>query len=150
MPMRSPPLLQDTNLRCTMSPVKAVEGFTYLGVLLAIALLSLSLAMVGEIWSKTAERQKMAQLDWVMEQYVKGIESYYYANTGSVRYYPPELQALLQDERHLGVVRHIRKLYDNPFGSSVTAIPSAKGGIAGIEMATPGGSKKRVFIPNPP
>src|SRR5690606_31521823 len=88
-------------IRLTARPAYS-RGFTYLGSLLAVAMIGLTLASVSEIWVKVAERQKRAQLEWVMDQYVLAIERYYYANTGSAHYYPKNVEDLLADPRHLG------------------------------------------------
>ena len=125
------------------------RGFTYLGVLIAVALMGIGLAVVSEVWTKVAERQKIAQLEWVMDQYAKAIESYYYANTGSVNFYPEKVEDLLEDKRHLGVVRHLRRLYVNPMSGEMdwkwVAGPSK--GIAGVETSVEGRVFKRLFSP---
>lgn len=111
------------------------SGFTYIGVLIAVALMGIGLLAISEVWTTTARRQKMAQLDWIGEQYVQAIESYYYANTGSVHFYPDKLDDLVEDKRYLSIKRHIRTLYANPFTNTADwkIIPSAQGGIQGIE-----------------
>lgn len=136
---------------CALTSGRRSGGFTYLGLLIAIALIGIGLAVVSEVWVKVAERQKLAQLEWIGQQYVQAIGSYYYANTGSVHYYPQTLEDLLEDKRHLGIIRHIREIYANPFTGKVdfklSVAPS--GGVQGIEAATtPDGiSKTYVFVP---
>lgn len=116
------------------------SGFTYVGVLLAISILSIGLTLVAEIWVKTVERQKRAELIWVGNQYIQAIESYYQSKTGSIHYYPPNLQSLILDERYLGIKRHIRTLYPNPFtGRADWMIISAnEGGVAGVQLSANG------------
>ena len=131
---------------------KRQSGYTYLGVLLAVALLGIALAGVSEIWVKTRQRQKMVQMQWVMEQYRKAIESYYYSNTGSVHFYPRSIKNLLEDERHLTVKRHLRKSYENPFTQSADwiFITMHDGGITGIQTREPLAdheTHKVLFIP---
>jgi type II secretory pathway pseudopilin PulG len=121
------------------------QGFTYLGVLIAVALTGVALSVGSEVWVKVTERQKLAQLDWVGEQYVQAIGSYYYANTGSVHYYPKDLDDLLEDKRHLDMVRHLRKIYPNPLTNQVDwmLIPAPTGGITGVEVKTSTGDLRR-------
>jgi type II secretory pathway pseudopilin PulG len=109
-------------------------GFTYLGVLIAIALLGIGLSVVSEVWTKTVEHQKRMQLEWVGQQYVQAIQSYYYANTGTVHFYPPTLEDLLEDKRYLSVKRHIRTLYPDPFSGKVQwkLISAPAGGVQGV------------------
>ncbi|WP_230181215.1 type II secretion system protein [Aquabacterium sp. CECT 9606] len=129
------------------------NGFTYIGVLMAIAFMGIGLLAISEVWTTTAERQKMAQLDWVGEQYVQAIQSYYYANTGSLHIYPSKLEDLLEDKRHLSIKRHIRTLYANPFtnGDSWQTLPAPGGGIQGIEYQRRDSdypvTKQFVFVP---
>jgi type II secretory pathway pseudopilin PulG len=117
---------------------KHQRGFTYLGVLIAVALLGVGLSIVSEIWTKTAEHQKIVQLEWIGNQYVQGIESYYYANTGSVHFYPEDLDDLLVDKRYLYIRRHIRTLYPDPFTGKLQwkLIPAPTGGFKGVEFSS--------------
>lgn len=118
----------------------AQDGFTYLGVLLAIALLGIGLSVVSEVWTKTVERQKRIQLDWVGRQYVQAIQSYYYANTDPVHSYPKALEDLLEDKRYPAIKRHIRALYPDPFSGTVKwkLIGAPTGGFQGVELDDPG------------
>jgi len=133
--------------------VNAQYGFTYLGVLIAIALLGIGLSVVSEVWTKTAEHQKRVQLEWVGQQYVQAIQSYYYANTGTVHFYPPTLDDLLEDKRYLSVKRHMRTLYPDPFSGRVQwiLISAPGGGIQGVafesqKLDSPS-TKRFVFSP---
>jgi type II secretory pathway pseudopilin PulG len=94
--------------------VKGERGFTYLGVLLGVALIGVGLSVTATVWSKEADRQREAQADWVLAQYERALRSYYNAAPGSVRVLPADLSELLLDQRHLGTVRHLRKTYLMP------------------------------------
>jgi len=91
--------------------VKGERGFTYLGVLLGVALIGVSLSVTATVWSKEAERQRKAEAEWVLAQYERALRSYYNAAPGSVKVLPANLSELLLDQRHLGTVRHLRKTY---------------------------------------
>jgi type II secretory pathway pseudopilin PulG len=67
------------------------SGFTRLGVLLAIALIGIGLTAASEVWSTTAKRQRMEQLEWVGQQYVQAIGSYYEASPRG-KAYPRSLE----------------------------------------------------------
>jgi type II secretory pathway pseudopilin PulG len=114
-----------------------MRGFTYLGVLIAVALMGVALLAVSEVWVTTANRQKMEQLEWAGNQYAQAIGSYYYANVGSVRYYPQTFDDLLRDRRYLGIKRHLRERYVNPFTgqSDWQVIVAPGGGIRGVQVA---------------
>lgn len=137
-----------------MSPPRSHQkGFTYIGVLIAVALLGIGLSVVSEVWTKTAEHQKLVQLDWVGQQYVQAIQSYYYANTGTVHFYPQTLEDLLEDKRYLSIKRHIRKLYPDPFTGKVqwALIAAPEGGIQGVAFKGEGMDtvidRRYVFVP---
>lgn len=116
-------------------PYQRQTGFTYIGVLMAVALMGIGLLAISEVWTTTAKRQQLAQLDWIGDQYVQAIESYYYANTGSVHLYPQALEDLVEDKRYLFVKRHIRVLYNNPITQHQDwiLVPALEGGIRGIK-----------------
>lgn len=61
---------------------KANGGFTYLGVLLLIAVSSVALAATGTIWASAAQRDRERQLLWVGSQYAQALRSYYRASPG--------------------------------------------------------------------
>jgi type II secretory pathway pseudopilin PulG len=130
-------------------------GFTYLGVLLAIALLGIGLAAASEVWSTTARRQRMAQLDWVGQQYVQAIGSYYESTPGRVKAYPRDLKDLVEDRRFAFVRRHLRQVYVNPLSGVADwqLINTADGGIRGVRVAmidagnAASGSREFAYVP---
>ena len=90
------------------------RGFTYLGLLAAVAVLGIGLAAASELWSTTAKRQKLSQLQWTQAQYALAIQSYRESSPGTVKRNPTDLRELLDDRRHLATRRHLRQLYVNP------------------------------------
>lgn len=115
------------------------QGFTYLGVLLAVALLGIGLAAASEVWTVVARRQKLAQLEWVGQQYVQAIGSYYESSPGPVKEYPKSLQDLLEDRRVPVIRRHLRQLYGNPFalGGAWELVVTPRGSICGVQARAP-------------
>lgn len=99
----------------------ALLGFTYVGVLCGVALIGLSLGGAAQLASKQVERQRAAQADWVLLQYKLALLSYYKAAPGAERRMPVALEDLLIDRRYLGVVRHLRRLYEVPCGDGARA-----------------------------
>lgn len=124
-----------------MVSVRRQTGFTYLGVLVALALLGLGLSAASEVWVTTAERQRMEQLEWVGAQYVQAIGSYYEASPGRVKVFPQTLNDLLEDKRFAFTRRHLRQLYVDPFSgrSDWQLVRAPGGGIRGVatQAATP-------------
>ncbi|MEO8154067.1 MAG: type II secretion system protein [Rhizobacter sp.] len=91
------------------------QGFTYLGLLLMIAVIGIGLSAASEVWVTSAHRQKMDELEWVGAQFTQALASYYEASPGSVKVFPAAVGELLEDRRYLTVRRHLRSVYLNPF-----------------------------------
>ena len=85
-------------------------GFTYLGLLFAIAILGITLASVGVIWSTQIRREKEAELLWIGDQYRMAIGQYF-ATGGQ---YPAQLADLLEDNRFPQTRRYLRRLFADP------------------------------------
>lgn len=109
-------------------------GFTYLGLLIAIAVMSVGLLAASAIWVTALRRQQAAELEWVGGQFVQAIGSYYDSSPGSVKVYPTSLAELLEDRRFLTMRRHLRQIYRNPFSGKPDwePITAAEGGVVGI------------------
>lgn len=129
------------------------RGFTYLWVLVAIALLGLGLAAVSEVWATSSRRQKLVELEWIGGQFSRAIGSYYQSTLGAVKSYPASLQELIDDRRYLTTRRHLRTIYANPFTGKQDWEPvvAADGRIRGIRVAAPldegGGAREFVYEP---
>ena len=54
----------------------AQRGFTYVGLLLAVALAGVALAAAGTLWSTVAQRDRELELLFVGDQYRRAIGSY--------------------------------------------------------------------------
>lgn len=109
-------------------------GFTYLGLLLAVALIGLGLATASEVWTTVAHRQKLEQLEFAGQQIAQAIGSYYESTPGMVKQYPRSLEDLLEDRRSPAIKRHLRRVYPNPIethGQWELALAPG-GGIVGV------------------
>jgi type II secretory pathway pseudopilin PulG len=135
--------------------MRSQSGFTYLGVLLAIAILGIGLTAASQVWVTTATRQRIEQLNWVGHQYVQAIGSYYEASPGRVKSYPRRLQDLLEDRRFAFVRRHLRQAYVNPLTGVVDweVIGAGDGGIRGLrarlapDSDAASGGREFVYVP---
>ena len=70
-------------------------GFTYIGLLFAIAIIGITLATVGVVWSTQIRRDKEVELLWIGDQYRTAIGRY----RASGGQYPQALTDLLEDKR---------------------------------------------------
>jgi type II secretory pathway pseudopilin PulG len=89
-------------------------GFTYLAMLLAVAVIGFGLAATGEVWVQSSQREKEKELLFVGNQYRKAITLYYERTPGAVKRYPEKLEDLLLDNRQVSVQRYLRKIYVDP------------------------------------
>ena len=115
------------------------RGFTYLTALFLVAIMSGSLALIGEVWHTSAAREKEAELLFIGNEYRRAIERYYLAGTGA-RQYPKNLADLLKDPRQPGTVRHLRRLYPDPITGAEEwgLVKSNDGGFAGVHSLSEG------------
>ncbi|MED5621556.1 type II secretion system protein [Ideonella sp. BN130291] len=95
-------------------PAGKSRGYTFVGVLLLLALCMLSLAVAGPVWSQQVRREREQELLRVGGLYAQAIASYYQASPGSEKQFPQRLDQLLNDTRFVGVRRHLRALYPDP------------------------------------
>ena len=109
-------------------------GFLLLGTLCLIAIAGLALAQASAQYSDRRARERENELLKVGDAYRKAIGSYYNQTPSVVKQYPPNLEALLKDERFASPKRHIRKLYIDPVtqlaGWGLLQAPS--GGVLGV------------------
>jgi len=96
------------------------RGFTYIGLLLAIALAGTALAAAGTLWSTEAKRDREAELLFVGDQFRRAIAAYYEKTPGenTQPQFPAKLEDLVKDGRWQTVRRHLRKVYVDPITGS--------------------------------
>lgn len=95
----------------------AHSGFTFIGVLVLVAVISVSLTVVSQVWRVAQRRDQEAQLLFVGGQIRRAIARYAANATGGERY-PRRLEDLLKDPRRPDVKRYLRKLYFDPITGS--------------------------------
>jgi type II secretory pathway pseudopilin PulG len=129
------------------------RGFTYLWVLVAVAILGVGLQAVSEVWVTSVRRQKLEELDWIGAQFTQAIGSYYLSSPGGVRAYPATLQDLLEDRRFATTRRYLRVVYANPFTGKVDweLVLAADGRVRGVRavISTDGTSTVREYSYRP-
>jgi type II secretory pathway pseudopilin PulG len=129
-----------------MRRVRKAAGFSYLTILIVVAIMGVGLALAGEVWHTAALRDREAALLHVGEQYRRAIERYYLAGP---RQYPRSLADLLRDSRTPGVERYLRRLYPDPMTNSDDwgIVKAPDGGIVGVHSRAEGKPIKAANFP---
>jgi type II secretory pathway pseudopilin PulG len=120
-------------MRATAGRSKACEGFTYVWLLVAIAIMAAGLAAIGEVATTAAKREKEAELLFVGDQFARAIAEYAASSRGAAQY-PQSLDELLADKRYPNVRRYLRRVYADPLTGRADwgLIRGPGGGIVGV------------------
>ena len=113
---------------------RAQSGFTLLAILCAMLLLALASNGVMTYVSQEAQRQRENELLRIGNLYIQAIRTYYENSPGTVKQWPPSLEALTLDPRFLTIKRHMRQVYADPVTHSADwgIVKAPDGGIAGV------------------
>ena len=118
--------------------MRRLRGFTYIGLLIAVALMGIGLAAVGQVWSTVAKRERERELLFVGAQFRQAIGSYFESSPG-VKRYPRRLEDLLEDQRFPVIKRHLRRIYLDPItGKPDWGLMTQGDQILGVYSQSPG------------
>jgi type II secretory pathway pseudopilin PulG len=117
-----------------MTAGRRQRGFTYIALLLIVAVSGALLAAAGGFASHERQREKETDLIFAGDQYRDAIRSYYERSPGGAKTYPQKLEDLLQDARVPATLRHLRRLYLDPVTGSPGwgLVEAPQGGIMGV------------------
>lgn len=90
------------------------RGAILIMLMAMVVILGLAASMAGQSWRSTVQQSREAELLWRGQQYQHAIASYYSVKHGPQQMLPAKLEHLLRDPRFPNIVRHLRKLYDDP------------------------------------
>jgi type II secretory pathway pseudopilin PulG len=96
--------------RQALSGLHGNRGAALLTVLVMVVLLGLTASLAGQSLGALLQREREAELLFRGLQYRQAIASYYQGK----KMYPTNLEDLLRDPRFPGIVRHLRRLYNDP------------------------------------
>lgn len=121
-------------VRPRFGDVPCQSGFTYLGLMFAIAIIGITLATVGVVWSTQIRREKEAELLFAGDQ-IRTAIGRYLASGGQ---YPRELTDLLEDKRFPQARRYLRRLYIDPMTGAADwqLIEAPGGGFVGVASSS--------------
>ena len=104
-------------------------GFTYIGVLLATAILTAGVGLAIEAWHTTLRRDREADLLHIGNQYQRAIMLYYHGSPTNQPRYPRQLTDLVRDDRYPSARRHLRKTFPDPITGAEWGIMKAPDGV---------------------
>lgn len=116
------------------------RGFTYIALLIAVALIGVALVAASEVWSHSRQREREQELLFIGGQFRQAIERYYQRTPGAVKRYPAKIEDLLEDKRYLATQRYLRKIFVDPMTgkSEWGLIPAPGGGVMGVHSLSSG------------
>ncbi len=112
-----------------------LNGFSYIGVLLAVAIVGIAMTAANRYWSTIVLRERETELLFRGHQIQAAIGSYYENPPGGQgKQYPRAIADLLRDPRYPQTRRHLRKWYPDPLTgeSNWVLIRDAGGRIKGV------------------
>ena len=89
-------------------------GFTYFGLLLAIATVALVVSAGASLLANDLRRDKELELLFAGDEIKRALETYHSKNTGGLYPYPKQLDWLLRDPNQPSLQRYLRKIYRDP------------------------------------
>ncbi len=90
------------------------RGFTYVGVLVLVALIGIALVAFGQVWHTLQKQEKEQELLFIGQQFRLALSRYAKHTPGNMRRAPRHLEELLQDPRYPGIQRYLRKIDMDP------------------------------------
>lgn len=90
------------------------KGFTLIGVLILLAVMSVALIQVGNVWYTMHQREKEQELLFIGNQFRQALAKYFIHSPGLGRRHPMTLEDLTKDPRYPNTVRYLRKIYVDP------------------------------------
>lgn len=109
------------------------RGFTYLGLIILVAIIGLvgaATLKIGSLLQRAAAEEELLEIG---AAFSAALDSYAAATPRGASPYPPSLAELLKDPRSPAVQRHLRKIYVDPLtGKAEWGIVYLGGGETGV------------------
>jgi type II secretory pathway pseudopilin PulG len=90
------------------------RGYTFVSVLVLLAVCMIGLSIAGPNWAEAARRGREHELLRIGRLYALALAEYQATSPGALKAYPSALDELVDDHRFVGVRRHLRRLYPDP------------------------------------
>ena len=128
------------------------RGFTYIGLLIAVALIGTLLAAAGVVWHAQMQREREAELLFVGRQYAAAIAQFHERTPAGQRpRFPARLEELVDDRRWPTTTRHLRRVFRDPITDKAEwgIVRAPDGGILGVHSLSHGRPAKRAGFGDP-
>jgi len=115
------------------------HGFTYIGVLIFVAVMGITLAGTGMVFRTQKKRENERELLFIGEQYRRAIGQYFERSPGG-KQFPKSIDELLLDRRYPTVQHYLRRPYVDPMTGKAEwgLITGPEGGIMGVYSLSEG------------
>ncbi len=124
------------NRRQRLQSTRRMNGFTFLGLMMIIAIMGIALLAVGEVWHLANKRAKEQELLFVGNQFRQAIKSYsnHAPPANKLQPFPMSLEDLIKDPRYPSTQRYLRKIYTDPItgGAEWGILTNPNGAIIGV------------------
>ena len=113
-------------------------GYTYMALLLALAVISMTVGLGASMLTNSVRRDKEEDLLYAGDQIRQAIERYHALNLTGQYPYPRDLDALLRDPFQPGLKRHLRRVYLDPISPAEdwVLIRDERRGIIGVHSSS--------------
>ena len=111
------------------------RGYTYIGLLIFIALMGTVLAAAGVVWHTQVQREREQDLLFAGRQFAAAITLFYERTpVGQRQRLPARLEELVDDRRWPVTTRHLRRVYLDPMTGKPEwgVVRAPDGGILGV------------------
>lgn len=128
---------------------KRQAGFTYVGLLIAVAVIAAGATAALDAGARVQLREQEAELLAIGQEYRLALKSYAEATPVGQPDAPKELVELLRDPRYPGTKRHLRRIYPDPLtGREAWGIDrSPDGRVMGIHSLSTSPTFRRTAFP---
>ena len=103
----------DARLALSSTGRRGERGFSYIALLILIAVMGVLMAATGDLWATASQREKEAQLLFVGDHFRQAIR-HFYEQRGAAKRYPKSLDELVLDPRFASPHRYLRRVYVDP------------------------------------
>lgn len=117
-----------------MNAFRRAEGFTLIGVLAIVTLLSIGAMATLNFAHTVTRRAAEAELLEIGGEFSRAFQSYYHSGSAGSTRFPRSLDQLVSDDRFSSPKRHLRRVYRDPMTGVATwgTVPSPDGGIMAV------------------